>query len=126
MFNLPILYAQFDIPCGIYETDTMMHAVETVRAMTQKITELKNDNHTLARMTHVKEEYAQVCKRELLILWTDYFKPEHLVKYPDLHDKVWKAAKLCSKVKREVNLSAVDELEKAVKEIAKIFAQSKK
>ena len=40
-------------------------------------------------------------KRELDILWHDYFKPEHLEKYPDLHDTFWKAAKLASKNKTE-------------------------
>jgi nickel superoxide dismutase len=77
-------------------------------------------------MVMVKEEHAQICKKELLILWTDYFKLEHLEKFPDLHDKFWKAAKLCSKNKQSVDLKLAEELVKAVDEIAEIFAESKK
>src|SRR3972149_1965040 len=110
--------AHCDIPCGIYETDTMKHAVDTVRAMTAKLSALEGSGkdyaNTSARMVAVKEEYAQKCKQEILILWTDYFKPEHLAKFPELHDKVWKAAKLCSDVKRSVDMAKVDELSKAV------------
>ena len=118
-------YAHCDIPCGVYETDSMKHAVETIKSMTDKI-KIEKDAHSIARMTLVKEEYAQICKEEILILWTDWFKEEHLEKYTDLHDKIWKAAKLCSTVKREVNSDAVAELEKAVNEVAEIFAETKK
>ncbi|MBI2642012.1 MAG: superoxide dismutase, Ni, partial [Candidatus Wildermuthbacteria bacterium] len=70
--------------------------------------------------------HAQKCKEELLILWTDYFKPEHLEMFPALHETFWKAAKLCSKVKQEVSMEAAKELEKAVQEIADIFEKSHK
>ena len=45
-----------------------------------------------------KEEQAELAKHELLILWTDYFKPVHLEAYPDLHEVFWNAAKTCSVV----------------------------
>ena len=32
-------------------------------------------------------------KKELLILWTDFFKAEHLATFPDLHDTFWKVAR---------------------------------
>ena len=41
-------------------------------------------------MIAVKESTPKICKKELQILWSDDFKPEHLEKFPDLHDKVWK------------------------------------
>ncbi len=127
-------YAHCDVPCGIYETDTMRHSVETVKSMTLKLLALEHPKdgspvqflNAAARMVAAKEEFAQKCKEELLILWTDYFKPEHLQKWPELHDKVWKAAKLCSDIKRSVDMQKVEELEKAVSEIAQIFADSKK
>ncbi len=129
-----VAYAHCDVPCGIYETDTMRHCVETVKSMTLKLLALEHPKegstlqflNTAARMVATKEEFAQKCKTELLILWTDYFKPEHLQKWPELHDQVWKAAKLCSEVKRSVDLVKVESLEKAVAEIAQIFADSKK
>lgn len=129
-----IAYAHCDVPCGIYETDTMRHSVETVKSITLKLLALEHPKegspvqflNTAARMVATKEEFAQKCKTELLILWTDYFKPEHLQKWPELHEKVWKAAKLCSEVKRSVDMAKVEALEKAVSEIAQIFADSKK
>ncbi len=132
-----IAYAHCDIPCGIYETDSMAHAAETVYKMVEKIQELKHPpegdhqkhieyENTMSRMVHVKEEHAQKCKQEILILWTDYFKDEHLAKFPDLHTKIWKATKLCSQVKRNVDLKLAQQLKDAVAEIAKIFAETKK
>ncbi len=82
-------------------------------------------HNTLARYISIKEEEAQVAKDQLLILWTDYFKPPHLADYPDLHDKFWKAAKLCSACKVEVSEQHADELMAAIKEIHEIFWKTK-
>lgn len=126
------IYAHCDIPCGIYDPHIAQIAASTVLKMVQKINELPkenptvNDRNSFVRMVMVKEEHAQICKKELLILWTEYFKVEHLEKFPDLHDKFWKAAKLCSKNKQSVDLKLAEELVKAVDEIAEIFAESKK
>lgn len=128
-FTKPV-YAHCDIPCGIYETNSMVTAADTVYKMTEKILELKGmelvDRNNFVRMVHVKEEHAQKCKQEILILWTDYFKEEHLAKFPDLHTKVWKATKLCSQAKRTVDIKAAQQLKEAVAEIARIFAETKK
>ena len=132
--------AHCDVPCGVYETDTMNHAVDTCRKLVKKMLDSSNSFNVqqaspkeraeylnfMARSVHVKDEYAQICKRELLILWTDWFKEEHLKKWPDLHAKIWKATKLCSEVKRSVDADKVEQLQKAVDEVAKIFAESKK
>ncbi|MAG16350.1 superoxide dismutase, Ni [Candidatus Woesearchaeota archaeon] len=127
------VYAHCDVPCGIYETDTITHSVATIRAMTEKLLELQHpkENHvqhvnTAVRMISTKEEFSQKCKTEILILWTDYFKPEHLEKFPELHETVWKATKLCSEIKRVVDIKKVEELEKAVDEIKRMFDESKK
>ena len=123
-------YAHCDIPCGIYETNSMTTAADTVYKMVEKILELKGmeleQRNSFVRMVHVKEEHAQKCKQEILILWADYFKDEHLAKFPDLHTKVWKATKLCSQVKRTVDLKVAQQLKESVAEIAQIFAATKK
>ncbi len=125
--------AHCDVPCGIYETGSMLTAVTTIEKMVQKIQALKRPaadasadewnayNNSLTRMILEKEEQGEICKRELLILWTDYFKPEHLAKFPDLHEKVWKTAKLVSKCKQSVDQGAVEELKAAAHEIAHYF-----
>ena len=78
-------------------------------------------NNTFSRYVAIKEEEATKAKKELMILWTDYFKPDHLAAFPDLHDTFWKAAKLCSSVKVEVSAQHAQELMDAVKEIHEIF-----
>ena len=123
------VYAHCDIPCGIYDPHAAQLAAKTVLTMVQKSKELKddlNDRNNFVRMIRVKEEHAEICKREVLILWTDYFKSEHLEKFPDLHDLVWKTAKLCSDNKRAVDEKKAQELVESVDKIADIFAQSKK
>lgn len=126
-----VAYAHCDIPCGIYDPHAAQLAAKTVLTMVQKINQLPHNSelptlNSLVRMVEVKEHYAEICKREMLILWTDYFKPEHLEEFPDLHELVWKAAKLCSENKRAVDEVKAGELAAAVDKIAEIFNQTKK
>ena len=81
--------------------------------------------NTMSRYSSIKEEEAQKCKDELLVLWTDYFKPQHLEKYPDLHEVFWNAAKLCSSCKVEVSVQHCSELMEAVEKIHNIFWSTK-
>ena len=127
---LKTAYAHCDIPCGIYETDTMMHSAETCRRMIQKIEGLGEldsiEKHNgFVRSVMNKEKHAQKVKREIYILWSDYFKPEHLEKYPDLHDQLWKAAKQASVVKQTVSMEEAEKLIGMVHDIAHLFADSK-
>lgn len=98
--------------------------------MVQKINSLPTQNPSVAehnnfiRMVATKEEHAQICKREILILWTDYFKPEHLSLFPDLHDVFWNTAKLCSKNKQTVDEQASHELVAAVDKISIMFQKA--
>jgi nickel superoxide dismutase len=127
-----VAHAHCDIPCGIYDPTPAKIAADTVAKMVEKINALDKaatdftTRGSFVRMTQVKEEHAQICKKELEILWSDYFKPEHLQKYPNLHDTFWKAAKLCSKNKQNVDAQAASELQGAVKEISDIFWATKK
>lgn len=128
-------HAHCDVPCGVYETDSALWAVETCDKLVHKLKELKAPDakdpayleylNTVMRAVLVKEEYAQICKTQLLILWTDYFKPEHLQKFADLHDAIWMAAKQCSIVKRTVSSEEVLKLRSLVQRIAELFKASK-
>ena len=122
--------AHCDGPCGVYDPASARIAAEAVLSMTKKIlalegkTDLASQN-SMSRYITIKEEQAHLAKTELLVLWTDYFKPVHLESYPDLHDTFWKAAKLCSAVKVEVNLDHANELMAAIEKIHKIFWATK-
>ena len=128
--------AHCDGPCGVYDPASVRIAAEAAVSMTKKILALTppsdNDskawaayNNTLSRYVAIKEEQAHLAKEELLVLWTDYFKPHHLEQYPDLHTTFWKAAKLCSAVKVEVSVQHAGELMDAIKEIHTIFWATK-
>ena len=41
----------------------------------------------------IKEQRAELVKHHLWVLWTDYFKPPHFEKYPQLHELFNKATK---------------------------------
>lgn len=134
--NFETAEAHCDAPCGVYDPASARISAEAALSMTKKILDLKAPDsgdakataayhNTLTRYIVVKEQQAHIAKEELLILWTDYFKPVHLEKFPNLHDTFWKAAKLCSAVKVEVSLEHATELMDAIKEIHEVFWSSK-
>ncbi len=126
-----VAYAHCDIPCGIYDPKPAQIAAATVAKMVEKIQDLPDDNavntrNNFVRMVAVKEEHADICEKEVFTLWSDYFKPEHFKKWPDLSDKVLNISKLCGKNRVAVNPEAAKELVSAVDELAAIFEESKK
>ena len=134
--SVPTADAHCDGPCGVYDPSSARIAAEAGRSMTKKILALEPPAagdaaawaaylNTVSRYVAIKEEQTHLAKEELLVLWTDYFKPHHLEQYPNLHDTFWKAAKLCSAVKVEVSAQHADELMDAIKEIHEIFWATK-
>ena len=128
--------AHCDGPCGVYDPASVRIAAEAAVSMTKKILAMTPPeggdaaawaayNNTMSRYIAIKEEQAHLAKSELLVLWTDYFKPKHLEQFPNLHTTFWNAAKLCSSVKVEVSAVHAQELRDAVKEIHEIFWASK-
>ncbi|MGY8755556.1 MAG: superoxide dismutase, Ni, partial [Candidatus Poseidoniales archaeon] len=77
--------------------------------------------NTMSRYAAIKEDEAHKCKNELLVLWTDFFKPVHLESNPGIHNTFWKAAKLCSACKVEVSPTHAQELMDAIEEIHNMF-----
>lgn len=135
LFYLPTAYAHCDIPCGIYDPYPAQIAAHTVIRMTQLIGEAhaesdsKEDQkklmHTIARYTHVKEEHAEIVKKEIRVIWGDYFKPEHLKEYPKLHEMVFNIMKHASKARQEVNMEEAQKLLEEVQKFAEIFWKTK-
>ncbi|QQE65976.1 superoxide dismutase, Ni [Leptolyngbya sp. BL0902] len=135
-FPAPEVHAHCDGPCGVYDPSSARVAAEAVVSMTKKLLALELPapgdqaaavayHNTFARYSAIKEEQAQLAKEELLILWTDYFKPVHLEQFPDLHDTFWKAAKLCSACKVEVSAQHATELMEAIQKIHGMFWATK-
>ena len=84
------------------------------------------DRNKFVRCVTVKEQHAELVKHEVQVIWSDYFKPEHLAANPDLHTKVWNILKLAGKNKQNVDADAAAQLEASVKEFADIFWSTKK
>ena len=122
--------AHCDGPCGVYDPASARIAAEAVLSMSKKLVDagpastLEAQN-TQSRYIAIKEEEAQTCKEQLLILWTDYFKPPHLEQFPDLHTTFWNAAKLCSEAKVHASVEVAEKLMAAVEEIHGMFWSSK-
>jgi nickel superoxide dismutase len=123
--------AHCDVPCGVYETDSLRHAAFTCKRMVEKALEIGeihdlDHQNQLVRIVMYKEDHAKKAKEQLYLLWSDYFKPEHLSKFPDMHEKFWLAAKQCGKVKQTMSIEECDKLIAQIDEIAQMFAESKK
>lgn len=136
VFQVPEAHAHCDIPCGIYDPISAKIAAQTVLKMVARINALaapaEGDAaahvtyaNTLSRYITVKEDHADLCKKELDILWHDYFRPDHLETYPDLHTAVWNANKLAGRNKQNVDEAAARELVATVDAIATIFWATK-
>jgi nickel superoxide dismutase len=132
-----VAHAHCDIPCGIYDPHLAQIAALTCIRMNQLINDLPHPDHaaphedhakyhnSLARYITVKEEHAELVKREVRIIWGDYFKPEHLEKHKDLHATVWNIMKLGSKVRQNVDLQAAQDLLAETQKFAEAFWDTK-
>jgi nickel superoxide dismutase len=118
------VYAHCDLPCGVYDPAQAHIEAQSVLQIMKKYADL--DELQKIRAVFIKEERAELVKHHLWVLWTDYFKPEHLEKYPDLHDKVWKTTKQAGNCKKSVDPTEGQKLLDMIDEIAKIFWETKK
>ena len=122
--KLPVVYAHCDIPCGIYDPHRAQLAALTVIRMADLLKE-KKDTHNIVRLTAVKEEHAEICKQEIRIIWGDYFKAEHFVKYPEIDKLSHEIMQLSSKTRQSTDKEAAAELLRAVSRFAEIFWETK-
>ena len=124
-----IVNAHCDGPCGVYDPASARIAAEAVLSMTKKMLDLKAPDsdsmghyvNTMSRYASIKEQEAQKCKDEILVLWTDFFKPEHLNTHENLHELFWNTAKLCSACKVELSLEHANDLLDHVQKIHDLF-----
>jgi nickel superoxide dismutase len=117
------VYAHCDLPCGVYDPAQARIEAESVLAIMKKYDGLDQENKW--RAVFIKEQRAELVKQHLWVLWTDYFKPEHLEKYPDLHDKFWKATKQAGECKHHIEPAEGEKLLQLIDEIAEIFRETK-
>ena len=125
-----VVRAHCDVPCGIYDPADALLAAKTVARMVEIINGIEgndtNARNKFSRCVAVKEQHAEKVKKEVQVIWSDYFKVEHLETIPDLHNKVWNLLKLAGKNKQSVDADAAAQLVAAVQEFSDLFWSTKK
>ncbi len=127
MFRPIEVSAHCDLPCGVYDPAQARIEAESVRAIIAKALD-SDDPDFRTRAILIKEQRSHLVKEHLWVLWTDYFKPPHFEKYPELHTLINEATKLAgaSGTKGTMDLETADELLAKIDEVARIFAETKK
>jgi len=126
-------YAHCDLPCGVYDPAQARIEAESVKAIQeryQKADSMKSASETVedyrARCLGIKEMRAGLVKEHLWVLWTDYFKPPHVEKYPQLHQLFWDATKEAGLAKKSQDPAQGEKLLGLIKQIDTIFWETKK
>jgi nickel superoxide dismutase len=119
-------HAHCDLPCGVYDPAQARIEAESVKAIDEKYRD-NTDPEFRARALIIKEQRSELVKHHLWVLWTDYFKPPHFEKYPQLHTLFNEATKLAGAggTKGSTDVSAADQLLAKIEEISKIFWETK-
>jgi nickel superoxide dismutase len=121
------VHAHCDLPCGVYDPAQARIEAESIKGIIGKL-DGNDDPDFRTRAVIIKEQRSELVKHHLWVLWTDYFKPPHFEKYPQLHTLVNEATKLAGATgtKGSMDAKAADDLLAKIDEIAKIFWETKK
>jgi len=120
--------AHCDLPCGVYDPAQSRIEAQSVKACIAKYN-ASDDEVFKARALGIKEERSDLVKHHLWVLWTDYFKPPHFEKYPQLHALFNEATKLAGGgggTKSSLDEKVADQLLEKIDEISTIFWETKK
>ncbi len=130
-----IAQAHCDIPCGIYDPISAKIAAQTVQKMVLRIQALERPGegdagafqeyaNKVARYVAVKEEHAEIVKKELRILWADYGWPNVAADF-DVNGTFNAALKLAGQCKQNVDMAACEQLVATCDRIASAFWATK-
>jgi nickel superoxide dismutase len=133
LFDFERAEAHCDIPCGIYDPHLAQVAALTVIRMIDLMNDLSTApqkdtleyHNSMTRYILIKEEHAELLKREVRVIFGDYFKKEHVDKYPELPTLMHKIMQLGSKVRQTVGRDSAMELLGSVNRFAEIFWETK-
>ncbi len=122
MFKIKPVYAHCDLPCGVYDPAQARVEAESVKKIMEKYEGLSE--HDKIRAIMIKEQRADLVKHHLWVLWTDYFKPEHVEKTPNLHNLFWQATKAAGDSKKSIDPADGQKVLDLIDEIAVIFEET--
>jgi nickel superoxide dismutase len=121
-----VAHAHCDLPCGVYDPAQARIEAESIKGIDEKY-QANTDPEFRTRCLIIKEQRSELVKHHLWVLWTDYFKPPHFEKYPQLNQLFNEATKLAGSAgtKGSADVSTADALLAKIEEISKIFWETK-
>lgn len=133
VFGIEEARAHCDIPCGIYDPHHALIGALTVIRMIDLMGEMKQAHgadtpeylNNMSRYVMVKEEHAELVKREVRVIFGDYIKQEQLDKFPELPALVHKIYQLGSKARQTMDRQVAMDLLESVNRFAEIFWATK-
>ena len=117
--------AHCDLPCGVYDPAQARIEAESVKAVQEKY-QTNEDADFRTRVIIIKEQRAELAKHHVSVLWSDYFKPPHFEKYPELHQLVNDTLKALSAAKASNDPATGQKALDLIAEIDRIFWETKK
>lgn len=126
MFRSPtVAHAHCDLYCGVYDPAQAMIEAMSVMKSAQKYHE-SNEEDFKTRAIMIKEERAELVKHHLMVLWIDFFTPEHREQFEGLDDLFWRAIRAASDAKKSLDPADGQKLIDLVQEVSDIFWQTEK
>lgn len=117
--------AHCDLPCGVYDPAQARIEAESVKAVQEKY-QANEDADFRTRAVLIKEQRAELAKHHVSVLWSDYFKPPHFEKYPELHQLVNDTLKALSAAKGSNDPATGQKALDLIAKIDEIFWETKK
>lgn len=118
-----IAHAHCDLFCGVYDpAQAMIEARSVLNACTKYAD--SEDSVFRGRCVSIKEQQAELVKHHLSVLWSDFFKPHHVERFPQLHDLFWQALKAAGDAKKSMDPAVSQGLIDLIGEISDIFWQT--
>lgn len=124
MLGIKPVFAHCDLPCGVYDPLQAKIEAASVHKILEKYDSLSQEDKWRAVM--IKEQRLELVKHHLWVLWTDYFKPEHIEKHPKLHDLFWRTTKQAGALKKSLDVTESQKLLDMIDEITHVFEETKK
>ena len=120
-----VAHAHCDLYCGVY--DPAQAKIEDLSCLkTIQRQDDSDDEHFRTRCILVKEQRAEEVKHHLMVLWADFFAPDHYVQFPNLHQMFWDAIHGAGEVKKSTDAAVAEKLVAQIDAIADVFWQTEK
>jgi len=130
--NFDTASAHCDIPCKIYDPIKAQIACLTVIRFMDLIAELDakeklslSESAKVSRLVMEKELHVEEVKKEVRVIWGDYFKQPQIEKYPNIHELVHQIMLAGSACKQNISRDNGEKLLSLVNDFAKIFWETK-